>query len=136
MVVDKECLVLGIDGHTFAERVEVFGDNVLAYAHEVLIEDISVVGVIEVHYGPLVIEGELQCRDYGTLYTVEGVVGAYKTLRLFEDYLLDKSRKIGVMVIERIPVNTALGNYVLNGDLRKRPLLEKLQECILYYYVF
>ena len=135
MVVDKECLVLRVDGYAFAECVEVLGDNVLAYPHEVLVEYIPVIGVIEVHYRPLVIKGELQCGNDGTLYAVEGVVGAYKAIRLFEDYLLDKSREIRIVVIEGIPVNSALGHDILDRDLRQRPLFKKLQKCILYYYV-
>ena len=107
----------------------------LAYPHKVLVEDIPVIGVIKVHYGSLVIEGELQgCHD-GTLDAVKGMVGAYQTLRLFHDYALDESGEVCIVIIESVPVHSALGDDILDRNLRQRPLFKKLQECVLYYDV-
>ena len=90
VIVDKERFVLRVYSYTFAESVEVFRYDVLAYPHEVGIEYISVIGVIEVHNGFFMVESELQSGNYGALDAVKCVMCTDKSLGLFQDDVLDE----------------------------------------------
>ncbi len=113
VIVDEKRLIRRCYVQSFAELVEVFSDDMLAYPHKVLIEDVPVAGVIKMHNGLLVVERELKRRYDGTFYAVEGVVLVDDPLGLFQDDALDKGRKVSEVVIESIAVDSALCHYVL-----------------------
>ena len=108
VIVDDELAVLLRYVDPGAEGIQIFRYDVSAYLHEILVEYIPVAGVIKMHHRLLVLNGEIEGGDYGRLEAVEGVMFVDDLFRFLHYDALDEGGKIGVVVVEGIPVDEVI----------------------------
>ena len=129
--VYDDLLVLFRDMPVSAQLFEVTTYHFISDLHEVVLEYILAARIEQMQRRLPMIERELDDCVQTLLDRLEGVVLVHYLISLLGYDVLDQRRQVSIVVVERIAVDTAAADDVLDRYLSERPVFEKLQESFL-----
>ena len=126
--VDDGLPILPRKVHIPQDGVDVADADGFTVFHQITIKDVPVDGIVDVVGSPAVLPEEGKRFCHALLQRGEGFFFPDEAPDLLVDDLLHQGRKVGIVIIEAVAIDTACRYDVLHGDLMEGPLLQKLQE--------
>lgn len=117
VIVDHYLFVFVIYGSSDAEFFKISSDDFIAYLHEVMNKYILAVGVKKVECCFSMRQRKFDDGIKTILQRLERIVLIHYLVCLFGDNILDKGRKIRIVIIEGVSVDPALADDILDRYL-------------------